>query len=213
MKYLFILFIATSLSNLYSQDIILKKNGKSIESKIDEIGIDKIKYHKYSNLSGPIFIMLKEDVSKITFENGEIEIFNVVSKLNIDEVKKVIIENINEYGFERTSYKKNYRVFFEGDYLWFQLFDLNWNKIGANFTTLNKALDEDFMYDLKTVYKFDGVSKRENELAFVNIYASRLIDKKNNKWSKDKLVIRVKGHENADKIMKALKEYNRLLNL
>ena len=205
MKYLYVLFIIAAISNSYSQDIILKKNGGSIESKIDEIGIDKIKYHKYSNLSGPVFVILKEDVAKITFENGEIETFNVGSKLNIDEVKKIIVDNINEYGFERYSYKKKYRVFFKGNYLWFKLCDTDWNMIGDIYT--------DFIYDFKTVYKFDGVSKREDGLAFVNIYASKLIAKKKDKWSKDKLVIRVKGHKNADIIMNAIKEYNRLLNL
>ena len=209
MKYLYILFIVTSLSNLYSQDIILKKNGKSIESKIDEIGIDKIKYHKYSNLSGPVFIILKDDVSKITFENGEIETFSVVSKSSIDEVKKIIVDNINEYGFEKTSYKKNYIVSFYDDFLWLKAF----NRKG-------KYLGYDAIYDLSMVYKFDGVAKRENDLAFVNIYASKLrgnpikFKKGNNiKWEKSKLVIRVKGHINADKIMNAIKEYNRLLNL
>ena len=108
MKYLILIFIVIPFSNLYSQDIILKQNGETIESKIDEIGIDKIKYHKYGNLSGPVFILLKKDISKITFENGTIEVLN---KSNIEEIKNIIVDNINKYGFERTSYKKNYIVF------------------------------------------------------------------------------------------------------
>ena len=209
MKYLYVFFIIAAISNSYSQDIILKKNGGSIESKIDEIGIDKIKYHKYSNLSGPVFVILKEDVAKITFENGEIETFNVGSKLHIDEVKKIIVDNINEYGFERTSYKMNYRVEFYDDFLWLKIFNRKGKQLGYNA-----------IYDLSMVYKFDGVTKRENDLAYVNIYASKLRSnpihlKKgiNIKWSKEKLVIRVKGHKNADIIWDAIKEYNRLLNL
>ena len=206
MKYLILFFIVTSFSNLYSQDIILKQNGETIESKIDEIGIDKIKYHKYGNLSGPVFIILKKNVSQVTFENGTIEVIN---KSNLEEIKNIIVNNINEYGYERTSYQKNYRVSFYGDYLWFKVFNRKGNQIGYND-----------IYDLSMVYKFDGVTKREDGLAFVNIYASKLksdpikLNKKDNiEWGKFKLVIRIKGHENADIIWDAIKEYNRLLNL
>ena len=210
MTYTYLLFfLIISFSNLYSQDIILKKDGKSIESKIDEIGIDKIKYHKYGNLSGPVFIILKNDVSKITFENGDVELINTVNEFNIDEIKKIIVDSINEYGFEKTSYKLNYRVEFYDDYLWLKIFNRKGKQLGYNA-----------IYDLSMVYKFDEVSKREDDLAFVNIFASKLRSnpiklKKgiNIKWVKDKLVIRVKGHKNADNIMNAIKEYNRLLNL
>lgn len=54
----------------------------------------------------------------------------------------------------------------------------------------------------------------------MNVYASKLVSdpiklKKggNIEWQKFKLVIRIKGHKNADIIWNAIKEYNRLLNL
>ena len=201
MKYLLIFFLVISFSNLYSQDIILKKDGNSIESKVDEIGIDKIKYHKYSNLSGPIYIILKNDVSKIIFENGDIEVLEVVDKSDIEEVKKTIIENINKYGFEKNSYKNHYKASFYGDYLWLQIFNGK-----------GRQVSWDRVYDFSMVYKFSGVDKREDELAFINIWTSKLVNEKRNNWDKDKLVMRVNGHKNAEKIMNALKEYNRLLN-
>ena len=163
MKYLYILFLVTSITNLYSQDIILKKNGETIDSKIIEIGIDKIKYHKYSNLSGPVFVILKEDVTNITFENGDIEMISASNKSNIDEIKKIIIDDINEFGFERDTYKSNCNAFFEGDILWLQYF----NKKG-------KQIGYDNLYDLSIVYKFAGVSKREDDLAYINIWTSLL---------------------------------------
>ena len=99
MKKIFLLLFVTSFINTYSQDIILKSNGKTIESKIDEIGTDNIRYHKYNNLSGPVFVLLKEDVSKITFENGDIEEFDVKekSKYKEEKVKKTIVDNINKW--------------------------------------------------------------------------------------------------------------------
>ena len=70
-----------------------------------------------------------------------------------------------------------------------------------------------YLYNLSLVYKFAGVDKRKDDLAFVNIWTSLLINKKKDKWEKDKLVMRVYGHKNAEKIYNAIKEYNRLLNL
>ncbi len=202
MKYLCILFLVFSFTNLYSQDIILKKNGRTIESKIDEVGIDNIKFHKNSNLSGPSYIISKKDVTKITFQNGDVEIFDVKDNYDINEVKRVILKNINEYGFERDSYSKKYKGIFEGDYLWLELFNKKGKKIGR-----------DYLYDLSLVYKFAGVDKRKDDLAYINIWTSLLLNQKKDRWEKDKLVMRVYGYKNADKLYNALKEYNRLLNL
>ena len=127
---------------------------------------------------------------------------DVTDKSDIDKVKNIIIDNINKYGFERNSDKKAYKASFEDDYLWLQVFNRKGKKIGW-----------DVVYDLSTVYKFSGVDKREDELAYVNIWTSKLKNQKRNKWEKDKLVLRVNGHKNADKIMNAFKEYHRLLNL
>lgn len=105
--------------------------------------------------------------------------------------------------------KKIIQFSFYGDYLWLKVFNRKGKQIGYND-----------IYDLSIVYKFDGVTKREDGLAFVNIYASKLVSdpiklKKgsNIEWQKFKLVIRIKGHKNADIIWDAIKEYNRLLNL
>jgi len=73
MNKILLLLLLTSVIKTYSQDIILKTNGTSIESKIDEIGTDKIKYHKYNNLSGPVFILQKENVSKMFAESIYVE--------------------------------------------------------------------------------------------------------------------------------------------
>ena len=202
MKKIFLFLLVTSFSNTYSQDIILKTNGSSIQSKIDEVGTDEIKYHKYNNLSGPIFILLKEDVSKIIFENGDIEEFDVKekSKYKEEKIKRTIVDNINRYGFERDSDKKAYKASFEGDYL--------------RLIVLNKKGDESNdrdLYDFSTVYEFSGVDKRKHELAYVNVWVSKSKNEKKNKWEKDKLVMRVKGHKNADRIMRAFKDYNELL--
>ena len=76
-----LLFIIISLSlfgtSLFAQDIIVKKDGQEIESKVTEIGTDEIKYKKYSNLEGPIYSINKDELVFIKFKNGEKEVFTL----------------------------------------------------------------------------------------------------------------------------------------
>ena len=202
MKKIYLLFLLISISNLNAQDIIERKNGTTIEAKIDEVGVDIIKYHRYDNLSGPLYIFTKRDVDKITFENGHVEVFNVIEKSKLKEVKEKLARNINKYGFERDSDKKAYKASFEGD--------------NMRLIILHKNGDEsrkDDLFDFSTVYKFGKVDKRKKELAYINIWVAISTNEKKNKWDKYKLVMRVKGHKNADRIMKQFKDLNELLYL
>ena len=60
---------------LHAQDIITQKDGTDIQAKVTEVGISQISYKKYSNLDGPTYIISKDDVLMITYENGEREIY------------------------------------------------------------------------------------------------------------------------------------------
>ena len=64
-----------SLGMLWSQDVLVLSNGDEIEAKILEIGIDEIKYKKYSMLDGPDYLCRKAEVFMIKFENGSKEVF------------------------------------------------------------------------------------------------------------------------------------------
>lgn len=69
-----------------AQDIIVKNDGSTIASKVMEITGAEIKYKKYSNLKGPIYIINKTDVSYINYENGERESFGRTS--NVAQIKE-----------------------------------------------------------------------------------------------------------------------------
>jgi hypothetical protein len=56
--------------NVFCQDVITTKNGKEIEAKIEEIGIKEVRYRRYDNLTGPIFVLDKNDIAKIRYANG-----------------------------------------------------------------------------------------------------------------------------------------------
>lgn len=64
-----ILIILFCSSSLFAQDIIRTKRD-TIRGKVEEIGIDEIKYHDFSNMTGPLIVIEKKDVIEITYENG-----------------------------------------------------------------------------------------------------------------------------------------------
>lgn len=58
-----------------AQDIIVTTDSKRIESKIEEVGKDYIKYRKKSNPNGPLFVMSASEIKLIVYENGEAQMF------------------------------------------------------------------------------------------------------------------------------------------
>lgn len=66
--------LCLSTSFILAQDTIVKKNGQIIISKVTEIGPTEIKYKDWNNLEGPIYVIYREEVRKIKYENGKEEI-------------------------------------------------------------------------------------------------------------------------------------------
>lgn len=73
-KILLILFLFVC-SNGFAQDVIVKKDGSTILSKVLEVNTSDIKYKKYSNLDGPTYTILKTELLSINYKNGECEKF------------------------------------------------------------------------------------------------------------------------------------------
>lgn len=62
-------------SLIFSQDIIIKKNGDEFKSKVTEITNDDVKYRKWENLTGPVYSISKSEVFKVKYENGQSDFF------------------------------------------------------------------------------------------------------------------------------------------
>lgn len=60
----------------HAQDVIVKKDGNTITSKVTEITSSEIKYKKFSNQNGPTYTINKNEVNYINYENGERETIN-----------------------------------------------------------------------------------------------------------------------------------------
>lgn len=63
-------------ANGWSQDIVYKRDSKTIEAIIEEITDYNITYHKYDDPFGPIQKIAISKVAKIVYENGYEEVFN-----------------------------------------------------------------------------------------------------------------------------------------
>ena len=197
-----LLFCLFNIS-LMAQDVIVTSNNEEISAKVEEIHIDTISYKKSENLTGPSYHIKKSEVSKIIFENGTIETFDVEptddkEAISLEETQAFLIEYIGKYCYDDNGYLKNkYVAKFKGDYLRLTLMSKNQTKEISSY-----------LYDFKTVYSFRRPDKRDDDLAFINLHVSFLANEKKDKWDRQKLVMSVKGHDNAESIINALKHYN-----
>ncbi len=60
---------------MMADDIIVTKDSQRINGKIEEVGLDAIKYRRSDNLTGPLYTLQKKDIATIIYENGHIETF------------------------------------------------------------------------------------------------------------------------------------------
>lgn len=74
MKHFLFLSLLIIPLTLFSQDLIVKKNGDEIQAIVKEITINEIKYKRFDNPEGPLISLAKEDVFMIKYQNGTTEI-------------------------------------------------------------------------------------------------------------------------------------------
>lgn len=115
-KSLILIFLLLS-SYGYCQDRIRTVSGEIIQAKVTEISQDEIKYKKYSNPEGPIYILRKDEVSQITYQNGETETFNSKRINKPDENERNFVEGVDNRIVELfyTMTRRNNKVFITSD--------------------------------------------------------------------------------------------------
>lgn len=76
MKKIYLLLVALAFMQAKAQDVIVKKDGSTILSKVLEVNTEDIKYKKSSNQNGPTYTIAKTDIIAINYENGDKDDFN-----------------------------------------------------------------------------------------------------------------------------------------
>lgn len=71
-----------------AQDIIVKKDGSRIQSKVLEISNDEVLYKEWNNQQGETFAVETDELFRVEFQNGEKEIFSEEKKGAAVEQKK-----------------------------------------------------------------------------------------------------------------------------
>lgn len=93
----------------YCQDTIYYKNGTIISSKVSEINQTQITYKKSNNLDGPNYIVNRNDISVIKYNNGSIEVFNTMDSAKVVNNNIVNTQQTNVY-YDQSDYRYNQPV-------------------------------------------------------------------------------------------------------
>jgi hypothetical protein len=80
MKKILLFILLLSATSVSAQDMIVKMDGTTIQSKVIEIGTSEVKYKKFSNQNGPTYTITKTEIYSIIYENGEKETFSDADK-------------------------------------------------------------------------------------------------------------------------------------
>ena len=76
MKQLLVFLLLLCAASVSAQDVIVKKDGSTILSKVLEVGQEEIKYKKYDNLEGPTYTIQKSELQAINYQNGAKDTFS-----------------------------------------------------------------------------------------------------------------------------------------
>lgn len=76
MKKLLVFLLLMCSASISAQDVIVKKDGSTIVSKVLEVGQDVIKYKKFNNLDGPTYSISKLELQSINYQNGAKDTFS-----------------------------------------------------------------------------------------------------------------------------------------
>lgn len=71
-KTLLISILATLVICLHAQDVIILNNGEKIEAKITEVSETEVRYKKWTNLSGPIWVKKMSEIERIKYQKDRL---------------------------------------------------------------------------------------------------------------------------------------------
>ena len=94
MKRLLLLTAVFYAATVQAQDVIVKRDGSTILSKVLEVNQTDIKYKKFSNQKGPTYTINKSEVMTINYESGDKDTFEEAAQPAKQETegKQQIIE-------------------------------------------------------------------------------------------------------------------------
>ena len=90
-KNVFLFAMLFFVLRISAQDIIITTGSERIEAKILEVSSSEIKYKRFNNQDGPLFIIETKKVSSILYSNGEVQAFEPQEDYAKQESKEAYI--------------------------------------------------------------------------------------------------------------------------
>ncbi|MES2761757.1 MAG: hypothetical protein V4677_06105 [Bacteroidota bacterium] len=103
-----ILFSILLGGKMYSQDTISFLNKTSLAVKVNEIGIQEVKYHRFDNADGPLYIANKNEIAYIKFANGQVDTIHAAA------IPKPITANEGFNGYKPITAGNNSKIEING---------------------------------------------------------------------------------------------------
>lgn len=76
-KLIVLLIVSLSVAQVcVAQDVIITRDSKRIDAKVEEISETEVRYHRQDNLNGPVFVLPTSQIASIVFANGDVTTFN-----------------------------------------------------------------------------------------------------------------------------------------
>lgn len=91
------LLMACMTMAIAAQDVIVKKDGSTILSKVIEISDTQVKYKKHSNIDGPTYVVNVSELAGINYQNGEKERFD--ARISTTSEAETFTPAAPSYGF------------------------------------------------------------------------------------------------------------------
>ena len=136
-----------------AQDVIVKKDGSTILSKVLEVNSADIKYKKFSNPNGPTYSIEKIEIQSINYENGDIDKFEETNS-NL---------SYNNAISTKHSYKDNGE-----DGLINNTTINDWNNKPFTYTGDVKQKEAKYQYRVLNVHKDSKVANRDVKIEVVH---------------------------------------------
>lgn len=75
MKKIILLLLIISF-RLFSQDTMRFNSGEIKVVKVTEVGVHEVKYNRFDNLDGPVYVSSKNDIRSIKYSSGHLDTFS-----------------------------------------------------------------------------------------------------------------------------------------
>jgi hypothetical protein len=134
------------------QDTIRFRSGEVKAVKVNEVGLNEIKYNRFDNLTGPTYVSPKSDVMLIRYAGGQVDSFKVAVQQPLKEQEPKASNNQGS----NSGIRSNEKIVIRGTDLFYQgrpMGEARLKKLVTEFPDQNKRIDLFKEFEVLRAYK------------------------------------------------------------